>query len=68
MADGRIKWYDAKKGFGFIETDNDGDIFVHQSGVVDHGNFGLQKTDQVTFEIKKTPRGIQAVEVKNVTK
>ena len=59
-----MKWYSEKKGYGFIETETDGDVFVHSSGVVDHGHFGLQKLDRVTFEIKKTSRGIQAVKVK----
>ena len=64
MYEGRVKWYSEKKGYGFIETAQDGDIFVHRSGIEDHGHFGLQKLDRVTFETKKTPRGIQAVKVK----
>ena len=64
MYEGRVKWYSEKKGYGFIETSQDGDIFVHRSGIEDHGHFGLQKLDRVTFETKKTPRGIQAVKVK----
>ena len=53
---GRIKWYSEKKGYGFIETDSDGDIFVHSSGIEEHGFFGLQKFDWVSFEIKQTPK------------
>jgi len=64
MNEGRIKWYSEKKGYGFIETDQDDNVFVHKSGIEDHGHFGLQKFDRVTFEIKKTPRGLQAVKVK----
>jgi CspA family cold shock protein len=69
MAEGRIKWYSEKKGYGFIETDeNDenADIFVHNSGVADHGHFGLQKQDPVSFDVKTTSRGPQAVNVKPV--
>ncbi|NNF98868.1 MAG: cold shock domain-containing protein [Desulfobacteraceae bacterium] len=66
MAEGTIKWYNEKKGFGFIETENDGEFFVHRSGIADHGHFGLQKMDKVSFEIKKTPRGVQAIQVRPI--
>jgi CspA family cold shock protein len=66
MAEGRIKWYSEKKGYGFIETDDQGDVFLHSSGIEDHGFFQLQKADRVTFEIKETPRGIQAFKVKRL--
>ncbi len=67
MNEGRIKWYSEKKGYGFIETAHDGDIFVHKSGIEDHGHFGPQKQDRVTFETKTTPRGVQAVKVKVIS-
>ena len=66
MAEGQIKWYSEKKGYGFIETDNEDDIFVHSSGIKDHGFFVLQKLDRVSFEIKETPRGRQAVNVRKI--
>ena len=66
MPQGRIKWYSEKKGYGFIETDDDADIFFHASKIADHGHFGLQKQDLVTFDLKSTPRGLQAVNVKPV--
>ena len=66
MAEGQIKWYSEKKGYGFIETDNEDDIFVHSSGIKDHGFFVLQKFDRVSFEIKETPRGRQAVNVRKI--
>ena len=66
MAEGKIKWYSEKKGYGFIETDNEDDIFVHSSGIKDHGFFVLQKLDRVSFEIKKTARGRQAVNVRKI--
>ena len=66
MAEGRIKWYSEKKGYGFIETDNEDDIFVHSSGIKDHGFFVLQKRDRVSFEIKETARGKQAVNVRKI--
>jgi CspA family cold shock protein len=64
MKEGTVKWYSEKKGYGFIETETDGEIFMHSSGIEDHGHFGLHKLDRVSFELKKTPRGIQAVRVK----
>ena len=64
MAEGRIKWYSEKKGYGFIERDNEDDLFLHRSGIEEHGYFGLQKADRVSFEIKETPQGLQAVKVK----
>jgi CspA family cold shock protein len=66
MAEGQIKWYSEKKGYGFIETDNEDDIFVHSSGIKDHGFFVLQKLDRVSFEIKETSRGRQAVNVRKI--
>ena len=66
MAEGRIKWYSEKKGYGFIETDAENDIFVHSSGIKDHGFFVLQKLDRVSFDIRETPRGKQAVNVRRI--
>ncbi|MDJ0829353.1 MAG: cold shock domain-containing protein [Desulfobacterales bacterium] len=64
MNKGRIKWYNEKKGYGFIERDDGEDLFFHQSSIKDHGHFGLQKTDPVSFEIHNSPRGPQAINVK----
>jgi CspA family cold shock protein len=66
MAEGRIKWYNEKKGYGFIETDAENDIFVHSSGIKDHGFFVLQKLDRVSFDVRETPRGKQAVNVRRI--
>ena len=66
MAEGRIKWYNEKKGYGFIETDEDVDIFVHSSGIDDHGFFTLRADDRVSFETKETQRGKQAFKVKRI--
>jgi CspA family cold shock protein len=66
MAEGQIKWYSEKKGYGFITTNEGDELFFHRSGIQDYGYFGLQKSIRVTYEIKSTPRGNQAVKVKPV--
>ena len=66
MIEGRIKWYNEKKGYGFIESDEEGDIFVHKTGIKDHGFFTLRQDDRVSFEVKETQRGKQAVNVKRI--
>ena len=66
MAEGRIKWYNEKKGYGFIESDEEGDIFVHSSGIEDHGFFTLRTDDRVSFKTKETHRGRQAIKVKRI--
>jgi cold shock protein len=66
MQEGIVKWYSEKKGFGFIETEHDGDIFMHGKSIKDHGYFTLSKSDKVTFEIKETRYGRQAANVRIV--
>lgn len=62
--EGTVKSYSEKKGYGFIHTEEHGDIFIHKSGVKDFGYFGLQKGDPVSFDLKETNRGQQAVNLK----
>ncbi len=64
MLEGRVKWFNEKKGYGFI-TRNDGgeDVFVHYSGINGEGFKTLEEGDLVEFEIKDTPKGPQAVNV-----
>ncbi len=63
MAKGTVKWYNEMKGFGFIESENSPDIFVHRSGLVNPHN-GLQTGDKVVFETKQGDKGLVAVDVK----
>ncbi len=64
MVEGHIKWYDEKKGYGFVTTVEYGDIFLHNSGIKEFGYFGFQSNDRVVFEIRETSKGKQAVNVK----
>lgn len=65
MAEGKVKWFDAKKGFGFIEQENGEDVFVHFSNIAGDGFRSLEDGDAVTFEIVQGAKGLQA---QNVTK
>ncbi len=66
MKEGTVKWYNEKKGYGFIETEENGELFMHSSGIKDHGFFTLQKSDRVSYETKETNRGAQAVNVRKL--
>ncbi len=59
---GTVKWYDAVKGFGFIQAEDGKDYFVHRSGVKDNV-FSLEADQTVEFEIKDSDKGPVAVDV-----
>ncbi len=65
MANGTVKWFNDKKGFGFIEQEEGGDIFVHHSAINMSGFKTLSEGDRVTFDVEESDRGPTA---KNVTK
>lgn len=65
MAQGIVKWFSDKKGFGFIERDEGGDVFVHHSAINMNGFRTLAEGDRVSFEIEQGTRGPSA---KNVMK
>ena len=65
MAQGIVKWFSDKKGFGFIEQEEGGDIFVHYSAISMPGFKTLSEGDRVTFEVEEGNRGPAA---KNVEK
>ena len=63
MANGIVKWFNDRKGFGFIEQENGPDVFVHHSGINADGFKSLDEGDQVTFEIEQGPKGPSATNV-----
>jgi len=66
MATGTVKWFDEKKGFGFITEDGGKDVFVHYSAILGDGFRKLAEGDKVTFEIKEGAKGPQADQVQAV--
>ncbi|HMQ80123.1 MAG TPA: cold-shock protein [Ignavibacteria bacterium] len=65
MQKGKVKWFNADKGFGFI-TGNDGkDVFVHFKSIVGDGYRSLEDGQEVEYEVEETDKGLQA---RNVTK
>ena len=59
MATGTVKWFNDKKGFGFISQDNGDDVFVHQTSIEGEGFRTLAEGDKVEFEVMKRPKGLQ---------
>ncbi len=61
---GTVKWFDAKKGFGFITAEDGTDIFVHYSAIQGGGYKELKENQKVTFDVTEGPKGKQASNVK----
>jgi len=64
MMQGKVKWFNERKGFGFIEADNGTDVFVHFSAIQDSGFKTLQEGQSVSFELENGPKGPSAANVK----
>ena len=61
MANGVVKWFNDRKGYGFIEQEDGPDVFVHHTGIDSDGFRSLNEGDQVTFDIEEGPKGAHAV-------
>jgi CspA family cold shock protein len=60
---GRVKWFSERKGYGFIDWQEDKDVFVHQSAVLSRGRKILQEGQRVEFGVRRTPQGPEAMNV-----
>ncbi|MBG9983425.1 cold-shock protein [Aerococcaceae bacterium DSM 111022] len=63
MAEGRVKWFNADKGFGFIEREGEPDVFAHFSAIQGEGFKTLEEGQEVSFDIEEGPRGAQAANI-----
>ena len=63
MANGKVKWFNDAKGFGFITTEDGTDAFVHHSDILGEGFKSLAEGEAVTFELTQGPKGPKAIKV-----
>lgn len=63
MSEGIVKWFDNKKGYGFIKREEGDDVFVHYTAIKGDGFKTLQQDEKVTFDIVEGPKGLQASNV-----
>ncbi|HXX13268.1 MAG TPA: cold-shock protein [Candidatus Eremiobacteraceae bacterium] len=61
---GTVKWFNGDKGYGFIQRQSGGDVFVHQSAIMAEGHRTLEQGQTVEFEVVKGQKGLQAANVR----
>lgn len=66
MSEGIVKWFDNKKGYGFIKREEGDDVFVHYTAIKGDGFKTLQQDEKVEFDIIQGPKGLQAANVLTV--
>jgi CspA family cold shock protein len=64
MTKGTVKWFNEKKGFGFLSQEDGDDVFVHYSSIQSSGFKNLDEGQSVEFEVQDGPKGLQAVDVR----
>jgi cold shock protein len=67
MVRGKVKWFNAEKGYGFIEREGGSDVFVHYSAIEQDGFKTLEEGQEVEFDIVEAEKGPQAANVKKVS-
>jgi len=66
MARGTVKWFNDHKGYGFISTEGQADVFVHHASIEGHGFRTLHEGEQVEFEIRQSDKGEEAAHVQKI--
>jgi cold shock protein len=66
MPEGKVKWFNDKKGFGFIEQDGGGDLFVHHKSIQGEGYKSLSEGERVSFDVVKGAKGPAADNVRKL--
>jgi CspA family cold shock protein len=67
MAQGKVKWFNDAKGFGFVQQEGGPDVFVHYTAIAAEGFKSLAEGDTVEFEVKQGPKGLQAANVRKIS-
>ena len=68
MPEGKVKWFNDQKGFGFIEQDGGKDLFVHHTAIMGEGFKTLSEGQRVSFETEESPKGPKAKNVEKIKK